>query len=106
MKNKGTANSLSGDLLKSMARFMGASNLIRRCLLIIAARVGSPKMNRIGNVFHSIDSKHTGRVSREDLAASVSAMASCWEPEIDVDDFFDAADQDKRDVVTFQEFAA
>merc|ERR1719498_748504 len=85
---------------------MGATPLMRRCLLIIAARVGSPKMERIGSVFLSIDSKHTGRISREDLAATVSAAATCWEPEIDVDDFFDAADQDRRDVVTFLEFAA
>jgi len=81
---------------------------MRRCLLIIAARVGSPKMERIGRIFVSIDSEHTGKISREELAAAVSASAgaSCWEAEIDVDDFFDAADQDRRNVITFLEFAA
>jgi Ca2+-binding EF-hand superfamily protein len=105
-RNKGNPTAMGSDMMKSMARYMGASNLMRRCLLIIAARVGSPKMERLGNVFLSIDNKHTGRITREDLATVVSAVANCWEPEIDVDDFFDAADQDKHDVVTFLEFVA
>merc|ERR1719498_2229959 len=96
----------NGDTIKSMARFVGASNLMRRCLLIIAARVGSPKMDRIGSLFLQIDNRHTGHISREDLAEAVARAASCWEPEIDVDDFFDAADQDKQDRLSFLEFAA
>jgi len=106
VQNIGRPNFLSSDMLRSMQRYMGASNLMKRCLLIIAARVGSPKMDAIGKVFHTLDTKHTGRISREDLAATVSAAASCWEPEMDVDDYFDAADQDKRDAITFMEFAA
>jgi len=107
-KHQGTPESLSSEMMGSMARFVGASYLMRRCLLIIAARVGSPKMERIGRVFTAIDHQHTGRISREELAAAVSASAgaSCWEAEMDVDDFFDAADQDRRNVVTFLEFAA
>jgi len=104
--NKVLPTMLSSDMLKSMARFMGSSNLMRRCLLVIAARVGSPKMDRIGGIFLSIDHKHGGHICREDLAAMVSAIASCWEPEIDVDDFFDAADQEKKDNLSFLEFAA
>jgi calcium-dependent protein kinase len=106
LQNKGAPTMMNADMMKSMARFVGSSSLMRRCLLIIAARVGSPKMERMGQVFLSIDHKHTGRISREELAATVSAAATCWEPEIDVDDFFDAADQDRRDVITFLEFAA
>merc|ERR1719454_505588 len=63
-------------------------------------------MEQIGEVFLSIDDKHTGHISREDLAATVSAAATCWEPEFDVDDFFDAADQEHKDVISFMEFAA
>jgi len=106
MANLPSKSFLSNEMLKSMARFMGASNLMKRCLLIIAARVGSPKMDRIGGIFLSVDQRHTGHISREDLAATVSAVASCWEPEIDIDDFFDAADQEKKDVLCFLEFAA
>merc|ERR1740138_109220 len=87
-------------------KFMGTSSFMRRCLLIISARVGSPNMDQIGEVFLSIDDKHSGHISREALAGSVSAAASCWEPEFDVDDFFDAADQDQKDVISFLEFAA
>jgi len=106
--NKGSNEVLSTEMIKSMARFVGATTLMRRCLLIIAARVGSPKMEKMGRVFRGIDSRHTGRISREDLAEAVSASAgaSCWEPEMDIDDFFDAADQDDRGVITFLEFAA
>jgi len=105
-KNKAWPSSLSSFMLKSMVRFMGASSLMRRCLLIIAARVGSPKMEQIGNLFISIDDEYAGHITREGLAAVVSSAATCWEPEFDVDDFFDAADQDQTDVVSFLEFAA
>merc|ERR1719326_1380673 len=106
VRHKVTPSLLNSDMMKSMARFVGASNLMRRCLLIIAARVGSPKMDRIGGIFLSIDSRHTGHVSREDLAEAVSKAASCWEPEMDIDDFFDAADQEGQDRLSFLEFAA
>merc|ERR1719355_455476 len=79
---------------------------MRRCLLIIAARVGSPKMDRLGSIFRSIDHSHTGHISREDLAEMITRVASCWEAEIDVDDFFDAADQDKKEKLSFLEFCA
>jgi len=106
VRHKVTPSLLNSDMMKSMARFVGASNLMRRCLLIIAARVGSPKMDRIGGIFLSIDSQHKGHISREDLAEIVSRAASCWEPEIDVDDFFDAADQERKETLNFLEFAA
>jgi len=96
----------NGDIIKSMARFVGASNLMRRCLLIVVARVGSPKMDRIGSLFLQIDNRHTGKIMREDLADAVSRAASCWEPEMDVDDYFDAADQENNDHISFLEFAA
>ena len=51
-------------------------------------------MEQIGNLFISIDDEYAGHITREGLAAVVSAAATCWEPEFDVDDFFDAADQD------------
>jgi Ca2+-binding EF-hand superfamily protein len=104
--NKGEVTNLSGDMIKSIARFMGASNLMRRCLLIIAARVGSPKMDRLGSIFLSIDHRHTGHIGREDLAEMLSRYAGCWEAEIDIDDFFDAADQDRKENLSFLEFAA
>jgi calcium-dependent protein kinase len=106
IRNKDRPTSVSANMLTSMMKFMGASTLMRRCLLIIAARVGSPKMEQIGGVFLSIDDKHTGTISREDLASAVSAAATCWEPEFDVDDFFDAADQDRKEVISYLEFAA
>jgi calcium-dependent protein kinase len=106
VRNMERPSYMSRDIMKSMSRFVGACNLMRRCLLIIAARVGSPKMDRIGSIFLSIDKHHTGRISREDLAEAVSRAASCWEPEMDVDDFFDAADQDRNDSIGFLEFAA
>jgi len=105
-RHKGTPSFLSSELMRSMARFVGSSNLMRRCLLIIAARVGSPKMDRIGAVFHSIDTLARGTINREDLAESVSRAASCWEAEMDVDDFFDAADQERKESLSFLEFAA
>jgi serine/threonine protein kinase len=105
-RNKATPQFLSGDMMKSMMKFVGASPLMRRCLLIIAARSGSSRMERCGAVFLSIDCNHNGRISREDVAATVSAAASCWEPEMDIDDFFDAADQDEREFISFLEFAA
>jgi hypothetical protein len=105
-RNKQSASVMSSSMYNSMVRFMGATPLMRRCLLIIAARVGSPKMEQIGSVFISIDDDHTGVVSREDLAAAVTAASTCWEPEFDVDDFFDAADQDNKDSISFLEFAA
>jgi serine/threonine protein kinase len=106
VRNKATPRMLSGDMMKSMMKFMGASILTRRCLLIIAARLGSARMERCGAIFLSIDCNHSGRISREDVAATVSAAASCWEPEMDVDDFFDAADQDDKEFLSFLEFAA
>jgi Ca2+-binding EF-hand superfamily protein len=106
VRNQATHQSLSSDMMKSMMKFMGASPLMRRCLLIVAARMGSPRMERAGRIFLGIDCNHNGRISREDVAASVSAAAGCWEPEIDVDDFFDAADQDQREFISFLEFAA
>jgi Ca2+-binding EF-hand superfamily protein len=106
VRNKATPQFLSTDMMKSMLKFMDASPLMRRCLLIIAARLGSSRMERAGSVFLSINSSHSGRISREDVAATVSAAASCWEPEIDVDDFFDAADQDRQEFISFLEFAA
>jgi len=106
ISNKADPTYLSSDMIKSIARFMGASNLMRRCLLIIAARVGSPKMDRLGSLFLSIDHKQTGYICREDLADMINRVASCWEPEIDIDDFFDAADQDKKEKLSFLEFAA
>jgi hypothetical protein len=63
-------------------------------------------MDRIGSIFLSIDNQHRGHISREDLAEAVSRAATCWEPEIDCDDFFDAADQDRQDRLSFLEFAA
>jgi len=99
-------NYLQADLLGSMRMFIGASDLIRRCLLIIATRVGSAKMGLIGQMFLSIDAEHKGNIGREDLAAAVGAIPSCWEPEIDVDDFFDIADQEGRGSIGFSEFAA
>jgi Ca2+-binding EF-hand superfamily protein len=105
-RSKALPTSVAGYMLKSMIKFIGASPLIRRCLLIIAARIGSPKMDQIGGVFLSIDTEHHGTISREGLAGAVSAVATCWEPEFDVDDFFDAADQDHKDVIGFLEFAA
>merc|ERR1719428_1301686 len=89
-----------------MMKFVGASSMMRRCLLIIAARLGSPRMERCGHIFLSLDVNHTGRVSREDVAATVTAAASCWEPEMDIDDFFDAADQESTEFLSFLEFAA
>jgi calcium-dependent protein kinase len=106
LRNKASPEAMSMELVNSMRRFTNASSLMRRCLLIIAARVGSPRMDRIGAVYLSIDIQHSGRVSREDVAAAVGAAASCWQPELDVDDFFDAADQDQREVISFLEFAA
>lgn len=106
VRNKQMPTSLSSEMLKSMAKFTGASTLLRRCLLIIASRLGSSKLERIGSVFLSIDKNHQGRVSREELAAIVTANAACWEPEIDVDDFFDAADQDGAGLIGFTDFAA
>lgn len=105
-RNKALPKFLSADMTRSMAKFMHATPLMRRCLLIIAARLGSPRMERIGGVYLSIDTNQRGRITREDVAAAVSSAASCWEPEIDVDDFFDAADQDERDVISFLDFAA
>lgn len=105
-KHKCDPSALSADMLKSMMRFMGASNLIRRCLLIIATRVGSPKMDKIGAVFLSIDDKQTGRIQREGLASSFNQVVSCWEAGVDIDDFFDVADQDGKDSIGFLEFAA
>jgi calcium-dependent protein kinase len=106
VRNKAVPEAMSLELVNSMRRFTNASSLMRRCLLIIAARVGSPRMDRIGAVYLSIDIQHSGRVSREDVAAAVGAAASCWQPELDVDDFFDAADQDQREVISFLEFAS
>jgi calcium-dependent protein kinase len=106
LKNKATPTAVSLELVNSMRRFTNASALMRRCLLIIAARIGSPRMDKIGAVYLSIDIQHSGRVSREDVAAAVGAAASCWQPELDVDDFFDAADQDQREVISFLEFAS
>jgi len=105
-RNKATPTSLNSYMLRSMVKFMGTTPLMRRCLLIIAARVGSPKMQQIGGVFLSIDDQHYGTISRDSLAGAVSSIATCWEPEFDVDDFFDAADQDHKDVLSFLEFAA
>jgi len=106
VKHKVEPAFLTDEMIKSIARFMGASNLMRRCLLIVAARVGSPKMDRLGSIFLSINSNHSGYIGREDLAEMVSRAASCWQGEIDVDDFFDAADQDKKDKLSFLEFVA
>jgi serine/threonine protein kinase len=106
VRNKTPAQALSADMIRSMMKFMNATPLMRRCLLIIAARIGSSRMDRIGQVFLSIDSNHSGRISREDVVAAVRSNATCWEPEFDVDDFFDAADQDGRDVLSFTDFAA
>jgi len=103
---KATPTLMDTAMFKSMARFVGASNLMRRCLFIIAARVGSPKMDRIGGIFLSIDNNHTGHLTREAIAETVSRAATCWEPEIDVDDFFDAADQERKEDLNFLEFAA
>jgi len=75
-------------------------------LLVIAARVGSPKMDRIGAIFLNIDHHHTGHISREDLAEKMSMASGCWEAELDADDFFDAADQGKKENISFLEFAA
>jgi len=105
-RNKVWPSYLSSYMLSSMVKFMGLNGLMRRCLLIIATRLGSPKMGQIGDVFLSIDDRHTGHVSREDLANAVSSAATCWEPEFDVDDFFDAADQEQKDVLSFLEFTA
>jgi hypothetical protein len=105
-RNKATSSSMGSYMLKSMVKFMGTSSLMRRCLLIIAVREGCPQMEQIGGVFLSIDHNHTGTISRDTLAGAVSAAATCWEPEFDVDDFFDAADQDQKSVVSFVEFAA
>lgn len=107
VRNKQVPASLSSEMLRSMAKFKGASALMRRCLLIIAARLGSSKLERIGQVFLYVDANHQGRVSREELAGMMSReLAACWEPEIDVDDFFDAADQDQTGLIGFTEFAA
>jgi calcium-dependent protein kinase len=105
-RNKSWPSFLTTTMIRSMMRFVNASPVVRRCLLIIAARMGSPDMERIGEVFLSIDDRHTGHISREDLAAAVSTAATCWEPEFDVDDFFDAADQEQKDVISFLEFVA
>jgi serine/threonine protein kinase len=106
VRHKELPKFLSADMTKSMTKFMNARPLMRRCLLLIAARLGSPRMERIGGVYLTIDSSHRGKITREDVAATVSAAATCWEPEIDVDDFFDAADQDGREVISFLDFAA
>lgn len=97
---------LGGFMMKSMMKFLGSSPLTRRCLFIVAARCGSPKLDQIGETFLNIDDGHTGHISREALAAFVSAAASCWEPEFDIDDFFDAADQESKNSIGFLEFAA
>eukprot|EP00747_Dinoflagellata_sp_TGD_P211493 gnl/TRDRNA2_/TRDRNA2_84737_c0_seq1.p1 gnl/TRDRNA2_/TRDRNA2_84737_c0~~gnl/TRDRNA2_/TRDRNA2_84737_c0_seq1.p1 ORF type:complete len:674 (-),score=114.65 gnl/TRDRNA2_/TRDRNA2_84737_c0_seq1:67-2088(-) len=99
---------ISHDLERSLSRFMGASPVVRRCLLIVAARLGAPNLERLGATFRGIDSKHQGQLSSEDLRRAFygKAIVGCAGPHIDADDLLEAADQDKQGSITFTEFVA
>jgi len=105
--NKDAARQLGPDMLKSMVRFMGSTALIRRCMLIVASRMSSLNRERIGAVFVGLDTNNDGKLTREELAGAIApSLIGCWEPEIDIDDYFDAADQDSKGEINYTHFMA
>jgi len=99
---KAAPGSLSVDMLQSLAVYATLPPLTWCCLYIIAARQGTPDLEKFGKAFVAIDRDGDGLISRDDLAHAVRR----WDCTVAVDDVVKVADLDHTGGLSFTQFVA
>lgn len=99
---KAAPGALSTDMLQSLAAYATLPPLTWCCLYIIAARQGTPDLEKFGKAFVAIDTDGDGIISRDDLAHAVRR----WDSTVAVDDVVKVADLDHTGGLSFTQFVA
>uniref|UniRef100_A0A7S1MM73 Non-specific serine/threonine protein kinase n=1 Tax=Alexandrium catenella TaxID=2925 RepID=A0A7S1MM73_ALECA len=110
-ENRPEAQKFPKHIARSLAGYANAPSVVRCCLLSIAARVGSPKMQAIGHAFLGADSNGDGLISDQELEVALGNMDEYkwWcDPasHIDVSEVLRAGDFDHSSGLNFTEFVA
>jgi len=101
-RHKAAPGGLSADMMQSLAAYATLPPLTWCCLYIIAARQGTPDLEKFGKAFVAIDADGDGIISRDDLAQAVSK----WDSTVAVDDVVKVADLDHTGGLSFTQFVA
>lgn len=98
---------MSSDMLSGMAGYMAACPMVRWCLLLIAARIGAPNTDRLGEAFVHADADRDGMINNEELSDALSNTTACWQvPDLDVRKLLAATVLDQSGGLNFTEFVA
>lgn len=101
---KAETESLTQEMIQSLARYPSAPPLVRCCLYAIAARQNIPDLERFGTAFLRIDRDGKGKLSPDDLAAALGRKS--MPIAINADHVIAAADLDHSGEINFTEFVA
>eukprot|EP00927_Polykrikos_kofoidii_P008054 TRINITY_DN13335_c0_g1_i1.p1 TRINITY_DN13335_c0_g1~~TRINITY_DN13335_c0_g1_i1.p1 ORF type:complete len:686 (+),score=115.91 TRINITY_DN13335_c0_g1_i1:283-2058(+) len=105
-EHKGAYRGLTSEMIRSMSGFASAPRLDRCCLFVLAAELDPSEQEDFGAAFLSLDRDGDGRVSRKDIATALERLVRWWDAQINLDEFFHAADIDQNGTLSHTEFVA
>mmetsp|Transcript_798 Transcript_798/g.2204 ORF Transcript_798/g.2204 Transcript_798/m.2204 type:complete len:632 (-) Transcript_798:196-2091(-) len=110
-RRRAPAPEVGSDMFKGFAGFAEAPEMHRSCLYALAAKGwhGELDVETVGATFAELDRDNDGKISLEDLRGMLQA-GRWWlwrrEPEVDVEAFFRAADQEGAGYLSYTDFLA